>query len=86
LGREIPELPPEVLFSEIELRVIGDFAQSRARSRPTQLGEAVLAVAILGGYLNRNHDPPPGHQLMWYGYSTLATMCMAYNLRDEIKQ
>ena len=86
LGREVPELPPQILFSDLELRVLGDYAQSRGRNRPTQLGEAVRGVAILGGYLNRNHDPPPGHQLMWHGYTTLATMCMAYRLRDQIEQ
>jgi hypothetical protein len=85
LGREVPELPAEILLSDIELRVLGDFAQSRGRSRPTQLGEAVRVVAILGGYLNRNHDPPPGHQLMWHGYAKLTTLCMAYQLRDQIE-
>lgn len=85
LGREAPELPPELLFSDLELRVLGDFAQSRGRSRPTQLSDAVRLVAILGGYLNRNHDPPPGHQLMWHGYATLAIMGSAYTLRDQIE-
>jgi len=84
LGREVPELPAELLFADIELRVLGDYAQSRRRPRPTSLGEAVRLVAILGGYLNRKRDPPPGHQLMWQGYSTLATMSFAYALRDEI--
>jgi len=83
LGREAPELPPELVFSELELRVLGDFAQSRGRRRPTQLGEAVRLTAILGGYLNRNRDPPPGHQLMWHGYATLAIMGAAYALRDQ---
>lgn len=86
LGREVPELPAELLFSDIELRVLGDFAQSRQRQRPTTLGEAVLLVAILGGYLSRKRDPPPGHQLIWHGYSTLATMTFAYALRDEVGQ
>jgi hypothetical protein len=88
LGREVPELPAELLFSALELRVLGDFAQTRRRPRPrpTRLGEAVLLVAILGGYLARNHDPPPGHQLMWHGYTKLTTMAMAYQLRDEIEQ
>jgi len=85
LGREAPDLPPELLFSDLELRVLGDFAQSRGRSRPTQLGEAVRLVAILGGYLNRNNDPPPGHQLMWHGYATLTIMGSAYTLRDQIE-
>lgn len=85
LGREVPELPAELLFTDTELRVLGDFAQSRQRPRPTNLGEAVRFVAILGGYLsNRKRAPPPGHQLMWHGYSTLATMTFAYALRDEI--
>jgi len=86
LGREVPELPAEILFSDIELRVIGDLAQSRRRERPTELGAAVLEVAILGGYLNRNNDPPPGHQLMWHGYTTLTIMCTTYQLRDSIEQ
>lgn len=86
LGREVPELPAEILFSDIELRVIGDLAQSRGRERPRELGAAVLEVTILGGYLNRNNDPPPGHQLMWHGYAKLTTMCAAYQLRDSIEQ
>jgi len=88
LGREVPELPPELLFSDVELRVLGDFAQTRRRPRPrpTQLGEAVRLVAILGGYLDRKHDPPPGHQLMWHGYTKLTAMAMAYQLRDELEQ
>jgi hypothetical protein len=84
LGREVPDLPADLLFSDIELRVLGDFAQSRRRQRPTNLGEAGRLVAILGGYLNRKRDPPPGHQLVWHGYSILATMTFAYTLRDEV--
>ncbi|AGA34544.1 putative transposase [Thioalkalivibrio nitratireducens DSM 14787] len=84
LGREAPELPPELLFSDVELRVLGDYAQSRRRPRPSSLRAAVREVAILGGYTNRNHDPPPGHQLMWHGYAKLTTMSFAYALRDEI--
>ncbi|MDZ7840964.1 MAG: IS4 family transposase [Gammaproteobacteria bacterium] len=84
LGRDVPGLPPELLFSDLELRVLGDFAQSRGRDRPTQLGQAAREVAILGGYLNRKHDPAPGHQLMWHGYTTLSNMCMAYQLRDQL--
>jgi hypothetical protein len=41
-------------------------------------------VAILGGYLARRNDPPPGHQLMWLGYAYLQHMCEGYLLRDEL--
>lgn len=83
LGREIPDLPTELLFTDPELRVLTDVARSRGRSPPADLGEAVIAAAMLGGYLNRNHDPPPGHQLMWQGVTRLAAMAQAYQLRDE---
>ena len=48
---------------------------------PDTLGDAVKLVAQLGGYLARNSDPPPGHQLMWYGYTVLAMMCAGYVLK-----
>ena len=32
---------------------------------------------------NRKHDPPPRHELMWYGYQFLIAMCTGYELRDE---
>lgn len=81
LGREVPELPAEVLFSDLEIEVLQAYAKAHRLTPPTLLGEAVLLVARLGGYLGRKHDPPPGHQLMWYGYQDLTFMCKGYALR-----
>ena len=50
------------------------------RSRP--LGEAVELLARLGGWLGRTRDPP-GAQLLWHGYTQLAAMTFAFELRDE---
>ena len=58
LGREVPELPAEVLFSDIELRVLATFARSRNLAPPQHLGEAVQLLARLGGWLGRARDPP----------------------------
>ncbi|MCG5496009.1 hypothetical protein [Ectothiorhodospira variabilis] len=49
LGREGPELPAELLCSDTELRVLGDYARSRRRERPGRLAGAVPETAILGG-------------------------------------
>jgi hypothetical protein len=46
------------------------------------LGEAVRLVAKIGGYLGRNNDPPPGHQLIWHGYAALQLMSFGFALRD----
>ena len=82
LGREVPELPAEVLFSDIELRVLATFARSRNLAAPRHLGEAVELLARLGGWLGRTRDPP-GAQLLWHGYTKLAAMTFAFELRDE---
>jgi hypothetical protein len=76
LGRHSPDLPPDVLFSDLELKVLGAFARTRRDLKPpTSLPAAVLLVAKLGGYLARKSDPPPGAQLMWQGYTALRQMC-----------
>ena len=47
------------------------------------LGEAIRLVAKIGGYLGRNNDPPPGHQLIWQGYAALQLMSFGFGLKDS---
>ena len=82
LGREVPELAAELLFSDAELRVLAVFAKSRQRSPPARLGAATELVACLGGWLGRTRDPP-GAQLMWHGYTQLVAMTFALELNDQ---
>ena len=81
LGREVPDLPAEVLFTDVEIKVLTAFANSRRDLRPPErLGDAVHLVARMGGYQGRKKDPPPGHQVIWIGYSQLRFMGMGYVL------
>ena len=83
LGREVPELPAQVMFTDIEIEVLSAWARRHPRAQaPNNLGDAIVLVAMLGGYINRNSDPPAGHELMWYGYQNLMMMSMGYELRD----
>ncbi|MXX23763.1 MAG: IS4 family transposase [Rhodospirillales bacterium] len=82
LGREVPDLPGDLLFSDGELRVLATFARSRKLPPPTRLGDAVGLVGRLGGWLGRQRDPP-GAQLLWHGYTQLVAMAFAFELRDE---
>ena len=86
LGREVPELPAELLFSDIELEVLTAFAPTLTRKwpPPTTIGAAVKLVAIMGGYMARNNDGPPGHQVMWLGTVKLAGMCEGYMLHRAL--
>jgi len=83
LGREVPDLPAEVLFSDVEIKTLHAYAKKKGLKPPTRLGEAVRLVAKIGGYLGRNNDPPPGHQVMWQGYAEFQFMCLGFALRDE---
>lgn len=83
LGRETPELPAEIVFSDVELRVLRAYAEKKRLKPPASLGDAVHLVARLGGYLARNSDPPPGHQVMWSGYAALQLLAAGYQLADD---
>jgi len=83
LGRETPELPAEILFSDVELRVLRAYAEKKRVKPPSSLGDAVHLVARLGGYLGRNSDPPPGHQVMWHGYVALQLLAAGFQLADD---
>jgi hypothetical protein len=100
LGREVPELPCEVLFDVWEVRVLealrAEQEQARQKSkrartkksegsagkekRPLLLGEAIVQVAKLGGYLARASDPPPGAECLWTGMVRLCVMADGYRL------
>ena len=83
LGREVPECDAELLFSDIELRFLTDYAADAALPAPRNLAGAVLLVALLGGYQNRNHDPPPGHQIMWRGYERTPIATLGYRIAQR---
>jgi hypothetical protein len=81
LGREAPNLPPDVLFSDIEIEVLRGYAKKKNLNSPDCLGAAVRLVANIGGYIGRSSDPPPGHQLVWKGYSRLQLICEGFVLK-----
>jgi len=82
LGREVPGLAAETLFSDLEIRVMRLFAKTYNLPPPTCLGEAVLLVAKLGGYLNRGNDPPPGAEVLWRGTTRLTQLCEGVTLAE----
>ena len=84
LGREVPKLPAQIMFTDIEIEVLAAWAgrQRRKLKPPELLGDAIVLVAMIGGYTHRNNGPPPGHELMWFGYQNLMMMSMGYELRE----
>ena len=71
LGRQDPEAPAEILFTDIELCVLREYAEGFNLASPDDLAAAILLLAMMGGYMNRKSDPPPGAKIMSRGYLRL---------------
>ena len=83
LAREVPQCDAELMFTDMELRFLADYAADATLPAPCDLAGAVRLVAILGGYQNRKHDPPPGHQLMWRGYERMSSATLGYRIAQR---
>jgi hypothetical protein len=79
LGRACPELPCDVVFDESEWKSVVVVLKGRAALQPKpSVGEMVLMIAKLGGYLGRKNDPPPGMKSMWIGMTRLADFALCW--------
>ena len=39
-----------------------------------------MQIAMLGGYLARNHDPPPGNMVVWRGLTRLHDIAVGISI------
>ncbi|MBO4369375.1 MAG: IS4 family transposase [Desulfovibrio sp.] len=85
LGREIPNLPPDILFDDIEMSVLRTLNKDEKKKPILTLYSALLVVAKLGGYLCRNSDQPPGYEVFWKGYQTLEAICDYERKKRELE-
>ncbi len=80
LGREVPELDADVFFTDMELRFLTGYTKKVRLPEPKTLGEAMLAVSVLGGYQNRSLDGPAGYQIMWRGLERLHLTTLGFEV------
>lgn len=84
LGRELPDLPADLLFDEGEIAVLErlhpQYYPKTALKEPLRLQHAVVLTARLGGYLDRKSDSPPGAKVLRLGLHTLGAMAVGFEL------
>jgi hypothetical protein len=83
LGRDVPDLPCTVFFDAWEVKVLEAMEAekgTRGTRPPFPLGDAIMRVAKLGGYLARRSDPPPGAECIWKGIIALYNRVEGYRL------
>ncbi len=49
-------------------------------------GRAVRTMAVMGRYLNRKGDAPPGHQKLWEGLTDLRATARGYERMLRLQQ
>ncbi len=81
LGRECPELPCDVVFEEDEWQALWVvcYGQEALNNKPS-LGEFVIKVAEVGGFLARKADGFPGPQAVWQGLSRVRDFTLAWQV------
>jgi hypothetical protein len=82
LGREAPEVPCTVYFTDSEWKALTTF-MTRTKTppeTPPSLNDAVRLLGKLGGHLGRNGDGQPGMEVLWRGTARLTDIDMAYTL------
>lgn len=68
LGRDCPDLPCDVVFDEDEWQSVWVICYGeKALAKKPSLGEFVIKVAELGGFLARRADGAPGPEAVWQG-------------------
>jgi len=81
LGRGCPELNCEAVFEPAEWKAVWKVVQrSDPPAAPPLLGEIVLLVAQLGGYVNRKRKDPPGPQTIWIGLQRMYDFALCWRL------
>ena len=75
----------EIVFDPQEWRAINVVVKHcPPPSTPPQLGEMIILVASLGGYLGRKHDGPPGPKAIWIGLQRLRDFVIALEVQEFI--
>jgi hypothetical protein len=80
LGRGSHGLPPAQFLSDAEQAVL----EAKDPALTGGNGRAyAIAVAKVGGYLDRGSDPPPGWETMWKGLQEVRVMARGFELGNS---
>ena len=81
-ARVKPDAPPDTVLTVPEINALDriDTARVRPRLRQRTLADYLLQIAMLGGYLARNRDPPPGNMVVWRGLTRLHDIALGISI------
>lgn len=85
LGRNCSDLPCNAVFATEEWEAVYLVTQRKRPPRqPPPLGEILVLVARLGGFLARKGDGPPGPKAIWIGLQRARDFAIALQAREAL--
>jgi hypothetical protein len=64
VNRISPELPASLVFTDTEIKLLEHLIPVKKGSHKRTVGQFLIRLARLGGYLNRTRDAPPGNMVL----------------------
>jgi len=85
LGRVSADLSCSDLFEASEWKSVYKvlYKGQRLPNKPPRLGEFVIMIARLGGYIPSKNGPPPGVKVIWKGMSRMMDFAIAWEAFGE---
>jgi transposase Tn5 family protein len=85
LGRTVPDLSCEVVLAAEEWKAVYLVTQRKPPpAQPPCLGEILVLIARLGGFLARKGDGHPGPKALWIGLQRTRDFVLAIQAREAI--
>jgi len=80
MGRVHGEMSCDVVFDEAEWKSVYKIVNMRQAlpERAPSLGEFIVMIAVLGGYVNRKKEGPPGVKVIWKGMARMVDFALAW--------
>ena len=86
-ARSQPLAKPETVLTPVEIETLDriDAARSRPRIIRRTVATYLLQIAMLGGYLARTRDPPPGNMVVWRGLTKLQDIAFGIAIGSSLR-
>ncbi len=80
MGRICGEMSCDVVFNEAEWKAVYKILNKKQAlpEKPPLLGEFIIMIAVLGGYVDRNKEGPPGVKVVWKGMARMVDFALAW--------
>lgn len=85
INRCIDKAPSQLAFTGLEIKILEKLIPDKKVTKKRKyLSDYVIKLARLGGYLDRNSDPPPGNMVMWRGLTRLTDIQLGMSIAGDI--